>query len=81
MTSQDRAANPDGFAVRDQANDSHAGDRSVRACMAIATLAIALCLTALFSLTAGASDASVLSVMRSLVLARRKALRHSGAII
>ncbi len=70
-----------GFAVRDQANDSHAGDRSARARLAIAILAVALCITALFSLTAGASDASVMSVLRELVLERKKVQTHSGVTI
>lgn len=81
MTSQDRVAKPGGFAVRDQANDSHAGDRSARARLAIAILAVALCITALFSLTAGASDASVMSVLRELVLERKKVQTHSGVTI
>lgn len=63
-----------GFAVRDQAASKHAGDRSVRARLAIVVLAIALCLTALFSLTAGASDASVVSVMRALVFGTQESV-------
>src|SRR5690606_26447604 len=74
MTSQDRAANPGGVAVRDQVTSKHAGDRSVRARMAIIILAVALCFTALFSLTAGASDASVLSVMRALIFGTQESV-------
>ena len=84
MTSHDRTAKPGGFAVRDQANDSHVGDRSARARLAIAILAVALCITALFSLTAGASDASVMSVLRELVFGTQEsadAFRRDHLII
>nr|WP_254799558.1 iron ABC transporter permease [Falsochrobactrum sp. TDYN1] len=54
-------------AGNDQATREHVGDRSSRARLVIAALAAGLCLTVLFSLTAGASDASALAVLRALV--------------
>ncbi|MBC2885377.1 iron ABC transporter permease [Ochrobactrum sp. CM-21-5] len=74
MTSQGRVASPEGFALRHQTSEDRApseppdktGDRASRARLAVVLLAAALCITALFSLTAGASDASVLSVLRAL---------------
>ncbi|MCL7999162.1 iron ABC transporter permease [Brucella sp. 21LCYQ03] len=66
MTSQDRTAEPGGFAMRDQTENQHAGDRSTRARLAIVVLSVVLCITAIFSLTAGASDASVMAVFRAL---------------
>lgn len=48
------------------ANSRAMGDRASRARLAIVFLVAALCIAAIFSLTAGASDASVLSVLHSL---------------
>lgn len=70
--------------MRDQAADNHVGDRSARARLAIVVLAIALCVTALFSLTAGASDASVLTVLREYVFGTQEsadAFRRDHLII
>lgn len=67
MTSQERTAQAGGFSMRDQTRNRHAGDRSARARLAIIVLAIVLCLTVFFSLTAGASDASVMAVLHALV--------------
>jgi iron complex transport system permease protein len=44
-----------------------AGDRTQRARIVLVVLGVALCLTALFSLTAGASDASILTLLRGFV--------------
>ena len=64
MTIQGRVAREQRIAARHSENDT--GDRAARARLTIILLAAALCLAALFSLTAGASDASVLSVLRTL---------------
>ncbi len=68
MTSQGRAASQEGIIARHQAKQDQGGDRALRARLAIAVLSVALFLTAMFSLTAGASDASALSVLRDLML-------------
>lgn len=67
MNSQTRVAESGNSVMRDQARAFHVGDRSARARLAIVLLAVALCLTGLFSLTAGASDASALGVLRALI--------------
>ncbi|MBN9046510.1 MAG: iron ABC transporter permease [Rhizobiales bacterium] len=67
MTSQDGVAEGKGFTMLHPATKRENGDRAPRARLAIGVLAVLLCLTALFSLTAGASDASVLSLLRGLV--------------
>ncbi|MDH7786182.1 iron complex transport system permease protein [Ochrobactrum sp. 19YEA23] len=72
MTSQGRVAGGEPFTMRHRAGDSRkntgatekAGDRTQRARVVLAALGVALCLTALFSLTAGASDASILTLLR-----------------
>jgi len=72
MTSQGRVAREQRFAARQSENEvttsegDITGDRAARARFTIILLAVALCIAALFSLTAGASDASVLSVLRAL---------------
>ncbi|MFK3667532.1 FecCD family ABC transporter permease [Ochrobactrum teleogrylli] len=45
-------------------NSAKVGDRTQRARIVLVVLAVVLCLTALFSLTAGASDASLLTLLR-----------------
>ncbi|MBA8838843.1 iron complex transport system permease protein [Ochrobactrum sp. RH2CCR150] len=75
MTSQGRMAGGEPFTMRHRAGDSRkntgatekAGDRTQRARIVLAALGVALCLTALFSLTAGASDASILTLLRGFV--------------
>lgn len=75
MTSQGRVAGGEPFTMRHRAGDSRkntgatekAGDRTQRARIVLAALGVALCLTALFSLTAGASDASILTLLRGFV--------------
>ncbi|RQP15977.1 MAG: iron ABC transporter, partial [Brucella intermedia] len=67
MTIQGRVARMQRITARHSENDT--GDRAVRARLTIILLAAALCFAALFSLTAGASDASVLSVLRTLTSA------------
>lgn len=64
MTIQGRVVREQRIAARLSENDT--GDRAARARLTIILLAMALCIAALFSLTAGASDASVLSVLRVL---------------
>ncbi|MGN7962397.1 FecCD family ABC transporter permease [Brucella sp. 22210] len=75
MTSQGRVAGGEPFTMRHRAGDSRkntgakekAGDRTQRARIVLVVLGVALCLTALFSLTAGASDASILTLLRGFV--------------
>lgn len=73
MTSQGRVAGGEPFTMRHRAGDSRknagsnsakVGDRTQRARMVLVVLAVVLCLTALFSLTTGASDASLLTLLR-----------------
>ncbi|WP_343316080.1 iron chelate uptake ABC transporter family permease subunit [Brucella sp. BE17] len=59
-----------------------AGDRAPRARLAIALLALALCITAMFSLTAGASDASVMTLLNGLMFGEGlEAVRRDHLII
>lgn len=59
-----------------------AGDRAPRARLAIALLALALCVTAMFSLTAGASDASVVTLLHGLIFGEGlEAVRRDHLII
>ncbi|MGU3399194.1 FecCD family ABC transporter permease [Brucellaceae bacterium D45D] len=59
-----------------------AGDRAPRARLAIALLALALCVTAMFSLTAGASDASVVTLLNGLIFGEGlEAVRRDHLII
>ncbi|MBA8821961.1 iron complex transport system permease protein [Ochrobactrum sp. P6BSIII] len=75
MTSQGRVAGGEPFTMRHRAGDSRkntgakekAGDRTQRARIVLVVLGVALCLTAVFSLTAGASDASILTLLRGFV--------------
>lgn len=67
MTSQSRMARRSLSATRQTADNGQPGDRSIRAKLAIAVLAAVLCLTVLFCLTAGASDASITGFVRALV--------------
>ena len=73
MTSQGRVAGGEPFTMRHRAGDNRknacatgtkVGDRTQRARIVLVVLAVVLCLTALFSLTAGASDASLLTLLR-----------------
>ncbi|MBB5702720.1 iron complex transport system permease protein [Ochrobactrum daejeonense] len=77
MTSQGRAAREERLAAPHSPDETKiakseamsnkaAGDRASRARLTIASLVAALCVAAIFSLTAGASDASMLSVLHSL---------------
>lgn len=68
MTSQGRVAREQRCATLQPANDTYsvAGDREARARLTILMLGVALCMAAFFSLTAGASDASVLSLLRAM---------------
>lgn len=71
MTSQGRVAREQRFAARHSQkvaipDGDVTGDRAARARLTIIILMLTLCIAALFSLTAGASDASVLSVLRAL---------------
>ncbi len=62
--------------------DVSAGDRAPRARFAIVLLALALCVTAMFSLTAGASDASVLTLLHGLIFGEGlEAVRRDHLII
>jgi len=75
MTSQGRVAGGEPFTMRHRAGDSRkntgakekAGDRTQRARIVLVVLGVVLCLTAVFSLTAGASDASILTLLRGFV--------------
>ena len=57
------------------------GDRSGRARMAIAALAVLLAITGFLSLAAGASDASILGVLGNLFGGSETGLSHRDAII